>query len=89
MYTMRQSQIGRVYLKLAYRFNMSVENQKLLDGFLNEPNNIDSFLGADSIWENKVRALFPIYNSDRHLFISAMWGITEEEAKLTKQIKLN
>lgn len=87
--SMRHTRTGRVYLRLADRFDMSTENRKILNGFMDEPDNVDRFFGADLDWEEKVRALFSINKTDPSLFTSAMWGISRDERELSRQVKLN
>ena len=87
--SMRYTSTGRVYLRLADRFDMSEENREILDKLLDEPDNVDEFFGADSDWEGKVRNLFPISKTNSPLFVSAMWRIVSDEQDLRRQIRLN
>lgn len=87
--TMRETQTGRIYSKMADIFKMSDENRIIFNALLDEPNNETAYMGADVDWVIKMKELFPIRITDKYLWYSELEQAVKDESELRRQKAMN
>jgi len=81
---------GIAYLRMADTFNISAENRIKLIDLMNEPDCEKSDWFEKMVpWEDSVRKLFDVFQTDRNTFYCVLSGILDDNKKIKKMMSEN